>query len=97
MTCQHKKTTVLNSRKPDSVRCDGKPWFGKRDFNVYTFRRRKCVDCGFLVTTVEVALDLMDELHLATDAMAIKAKIADDIRRFLLSYDCTEQSPEVEP
>lgn len=97
MTCKHERTTVLHSRKQGAIQSEGKTWYGKRDFALYATRRRRCLDCDFRTTTVEVDLAYMDELKAGTDIVAIRARIAEDIKTFLLSSDASEHSQAVEP
>lgn len=81
MTCEHNRTEVLHSRKPDSLNASGQHWYGKRQYSVFAFRRRRCLDCGLRFTTVEIDLDTAD--NLANRSEVTRKELLKEIGNFL--------------
>ena len=90
MTCEHKRSTVFNSRRPDSVNQAGNRHWGERDYKPLVFRRRRCFDCGLAFTTVEVELKIADGLA-ARNETVIRKELAKQVSDFLLRP--TEREP----
>lgn len=77
--CEHQKSAVINTNTKSS----GKHRVGHiKQYDYLVMRRRKCLDCGYKFTTVEVDRELFDTTMAASyDA---KNRVISDIIQYLI-------------
>jgi transcriptional regulator NrdR family protein len=63
MTCEHKNTSVKDSRLPDYRDSKGMRMFRPLPFRCLVIRTRKCIDCGENFKTYELLKDEIDRLQ----------------------------------